>query len=405
MEITLRKHNEEAYKKVEEGLKNNNRIAVVEPPGTGKSFIALKWIQKNIEVKTILLVPSYSIFLQYEEHMRECGCQRSDFPNLTIMTYAKLMNDINHGEIPYVDHIIFDEFHCCGAPEWGKGVQSLLKYNPNAKILGLSATPIRYLDKNRDMSDELFDGNVVFNMDLTEAVARGILIFPTYVNGIYKIDDDLKRYENEIEKITNNERREKLKEKIELGKRQLQNSLKLENLFFEHMKKRNGKYIVFCKDKNHMKEMINESKKWFSKVNPKMEVYSIYSEKQSNENELREFYYADNLNLKLLFCIDMLNEGFHVLDIDGIIMLRPTISPIIFLQQLGRALAVGNENTIIFDIVNNVRSGQNIRNFRMQVNKKTEELLKEDQISEKIELKDFKIFGELGKAFKILEEV
>ena len=59
-------------------------------------------------------------------------------------------------------------------------------------------------------------------------------------------------------------------------------------------------------------------------------------------------------HLKLLFCIDMLNEGVHVDDIDGVILLRPTISPIIYKQQIGRALSASSRSgAVIFDIVNN----------------------------------------------------
>ena len=61
-------------------------------------------------------------------------------------------------------------------------------------------------------------------------------------------------------------------------------------------------------------------------------------------------------HLKLLFCIDMLNEGVHVEGIDGVILLRPTISPILYLQQIGRALSTGkgkNVRPVIFDVVNN----------------------------------------------------
>lgn len=48
----------------------------------------------------------------------------------------------------------------------------------------------------------------------------------------------------------------------------------------------------------------------------------------------------------------MLNEGIHVDDVDGVILLRPTVSPIIYKQQIGRALAAGKEkNAVIFDIV------------------------------------------------------
>lgn len=53
----------------------------------------------------------------------------------------------------------------------------------------------------------------------------------------------------------------------------------------------------------------------------------------------------------------MLNEGIHVDDVDGVILLRPTVSPIIYLQQIGRALSAGSEKTpVIFDLVNNFDS-------------------------------------------------
>lgn len=53
-----------------------------------------------------------------------------------------------------------DKFHRCGAEMWGAGVQRLLKTCPNVPILGLSATNIRYLDGQRDMADELFEGYI-----------------------------------------------------------------------------------------------------------------------------------------------------------------------------------------------------------------------------------------------------
>ena len=86
--------------------------------------------------------------------------------------------------------------------------------------------------------------------------------------------------------------------------------------------------------------------------------------KSENLKVFEEFYHLDNEHLKLLFSIDMLNEGIHVPNIDGVIMLRPTESPIIFKQQLGRALSVGhNSNPIVFDIVNNVQSCGMVSHF------------------------------------------
>ena len=57
----------------------------------------------------------------------------------------------------------------------------------------------------------------------------------------------------------------------------------------------------------------------------------------------------------VLFCIDALNEGIHVENVAGVILLRPTISPIIYKQQIGRALSASKTTVpVIFDIVNNI---------------------------------------------------
>ncbi len=405
MGVILKPHNEEAYGKVVKGFQEKNKVAVVEPPGTGKSFVALKWIEENKKRKTIILVPSYSIILQYEEHMKACEYQMSNFSNLQIMTYSTLMVQVKNGVIPEVEQIVLDEFHRCGAPEWGKGIHELLKKNADAKILGLSATPIRYLDKKRDMADELFDGNVVFQMDLTEAVAKGVLNFPTYINGIYKLDSDIKRYEKKIGELTDTSLKQSLIEKLEFARRRLEKATKLENLFSKYMKKKNGKIIIFCKDKKHMEKMRNEVANWFSKVNSEIDIYSVYYGKADNEEELRTFYNSNNSHLKLLFCIDMLNEGFHVPKIDGIIMLRPTISPNLFIQQLGRGLALDNQDITIYDIVNNVRSSKDMKDFLKKVEKKRRQLIKEQKLEDNEIMKSFEILDDAREVFDALNDI
>ena len=54
----------------------------------------------------------------------------------------------------------------------------------------------------------------------------------------------------------------------------------------------------------------------------------------------------------------------NIKDLDGVVMMRPTFSPTIYTQQLGRALSVGhNSNPIVFDIVNNVQSCEMVSHF------------------------------------------
>lgn len=47
MSIQLKEHNAEAYQRVKEGFESSSRVAVIHPTGTGKSFIALKFLEEN----------------------------------------------------------------------------------------------------------------------------------------------------------------------------------------------------------------------------------------------------------------------------------------------------------------------------------------------------------------------
>ena len=98
-------------------------------------------------------------------------------------------------------YIILDEFHRAGAECWGESTLALLRLCPNAKLLGLTATNIRYLDNNRDMAEELFDGRVASDMTLGEAIVRGILPTPNYVTTVYQYQKDLARYQTRVDNL------------------------------------------------------------------------------------------------------------------------------------------------------------------------------------------------------------
>ena len=106
-----------------------------------------------------------------------------------------------------------------------------------------------------------------------------------------------------------------------------------------------------------MDEMKEQAGDWFSKVDKKPHIYTAYYNEASTSKAFAEFKKDTGSHLKLLYCIDMLNEGIHVDDVDGVILLRPTVSPIIYLQQIGRALSAGSKTQpVIFDLVNNFDS-------------------------------------------------
>ena len=76
--------------------------------------------------------------------------------------------------------------------------------------------------------------------------------------------------------------------------------------------------------------MVSHVPEWFSGVNPNVAVYEAYSDDPNTDKAFADFKTDTSNRLKLLFCIDMLNEGVHVEGISGVILFRPTISPIIY---------------------------------------------------------------------------
>ncbi len=393
MDIQLYKHNIEAYEKVKEMFIKENICSVIHPTGTGKSYIALKWILDNKDKKCLYVTSQVSIINQIERTLRQKGFDiEKDFPNLRLITYQRLLKD---SDIK-AEMIVLDEFHRTGAPKWGKKVDDLLKQNPDAKVLGLSATPIRYLDKNKDMSEEIFNGNVASHITLPFAVASGILPAPTYITALYKFEEDIKDLEEKLKEVTDKKTREELEKKLKEVKRQVGKAENIDEIFEKYMEKKNGKYLVFCKDINHLKEMIEEAKNMFGKVNKNIEVMYIHSEEKQEENRytLDRFHYMKNNNLKLLYSIGMLNEGVHLDDIDGVIMLRPTHSPILYQQQFGRALTTGDtKSPLVFDVVSNIECLKDINLLR-----KTVKIVMEKQGKTKEEIENFMM------KFKIIDD-
>lgn len=370
MPIELKPHNIETYRKMEAKFKESKKVAVIQPPGTGKSYLALKLLEENKGKKTIYLAPSNSILHNLKKNIFESGMSMKDFSSLKRITYAKLMK-MSDEEIAKleVDIIILDEFHHCGAPEWGNGVSRLLEQNPDASILGLSATPIRYSDNARDMAEELFEGNVASEMNLEEAIDGGILPEATYVSALYSYSDQLNQMQQDISKIPNaNKRDEAQKLLLELKGKLDEKTQHLSELLSQYMTNKNGKYIVFCKNIEDMKQKMQTAQEMFGSVNSNITTYSVSSvnDIKLNDRTLNAFEQADDDTLKLMFAVDMLNEGYHITDLDGVVMMRPTFSPTIFEQQLGRALSVkkdGGTPPVVLDLVNNFDSCKIIEDF------------------------------------------
>jgi superfamily II DNA or RNA helicase len=281
-------------------------------------------------------------------------------------------------------------------------------------VLGTSATPIRYLDNERDMSDEIFEGNIAVNLSLAEAIVKGILPMPKYISALYDFEEESK---NLIHKVVNSKNTEEEKveliKQIEVMKNQLNKSKGIPKILQKHLDqtKSNGKFIVFCKNKEHLNEMKDVVVNWFkkAKINNKIQTYIIYTGYENTDIEFQNFRdNKDGNTLKLLFSIEMLNEGIHVEDITGVILLRPTISPIIYYQQIGRAIDAGSEEKpLIFDFVNNFdnigakKFINDLNEYReKEINKK-----KENDESDKKDIFEFIIFDEVLEIKKLFNNI
>ena len=371
MVLHLFEHNARAYQAAAAMLEQYGKAAVVHPTGTGKSYIAFKLIEDHPDAAVLWLSPSEYIFKTQIESLQK---QAPDFPlgNVRFATYARLLfcTEEQLAEITALHpaYIIMDEFHRAGAERWGKRVRELLELCPDAKLLGLTATSVRYLDNNRDMAEELFDGHIASEMTLGEAIVRGILPAPKYVTTVFRYQNELAKYQARVDSLRSPGVQDANQKYLEALRRALEQADGLDRVFAKHITQTCGKYIVFCSGKEHMDEMASHVPGWFADVNKNIKVYKTYASDPEASKEFTAFKADEGDHLKLLFCIDMLNEGVHVEGISGVILFRPTVSPIVYKQQIGRALTAGTKTTpLILDVVNNFEGLSSISGLQKEM--------------------------------------
>lgn len=355
-DIELYAHNKSSYDDILEEWKRTKKVAVVQATGTGKTYIIAKVFSKFMTKIKLVLAPSKYILNQTKKRI---GWTRD---NTIFMTYSKAMR-LTNNEIKdlNVSLIVLDEFHRCGGEEWGRGVNNILDSYKKAYILGTTATPVRYLDGSRDMRDELFEGKSVGNLSLAEAIIKRILPMPIYIAALYTLDEEIDCLYNKLENSKENkENKEKIKKQIHNYKLEWEKTKGIHKIIKKYLTNEMNKFIVFCKNEEQLDEMEWVVESWFqkAKLGKKRKKYRVFSSESESGENLKEFKKGNDRNtIYLLFCIDMLNEGLHIEDVSGVILLRPTQSPIVFYQQIGRCIQVGNEKKpIIFDFVNNFRN-------------------------------------------------
>jgi superfamily II DNA or RNA helicase len=234
----------------------------------------------------------------------------------------------------YFDYIIVDEFHHAVSNNYKK----IINYFTPKFLLGLTATPER-LDSKDVFA--LCDYNMVYEVRLKDAINKGWLV-PFRYYGIY---DETVNYED-IDYKNGKYDDKQLEEALMLNKRG--------ELILNHYLKYNSKRAMgFCTSRHHAEYMA----KVFNENNiPSAAVYSGEKGEYSEERNIALSKLTSG-ELKVIFSVDMFNEGLDVPAIDMVMFLRPTQSPTIFLQQLGRGLRKSKDKTYlnVLDFIGNYK--------------------------------------------------
>ena len=414
IDVTLLPHNEEAYQKLIEGLKDKQFVSINHATGTGKSFIMLKYLLNNRDKRILYLAPNYAILDQLvNEHIEELGLDKKAFKKLDMMIYSSLLRKNVKEMADNYDIVILDEYHRCGAEQWGEKIDELIgtirDKGMDTKVIGTTATEIRYLDNKKNMNEILFDGNCVSRLSLSEAMIREILPVPVYVNASYELMNKLTIVENRIKRSNLSDRvKEAIYSQIYKVQREIEDTMKSEKGIREFVQE-NGKYIVFSsKIDNFYKDQLTIE----SILGHVDNVYMVSSDesRKNNLRYLREFRNAPSNETTVLYSVNLLNEGVHVKDVDAVFMLRTTSSPIIYFQQLGRLLSYSKrkDRVVVFDLVNNYQKHDAIYQVYTEVASRARELITSDPDNrERYEriLNNFKIVDYSSKICQKIDEL
>ena len=243
------------------------------------------------------------------------------------------------------DCIVLDEAHHVTADTY----QKIMKHFSPKLWLGMTATPDKRDDNvaGRNVY-ELFNYQIAYEIRLQQAMEENLLC-PFHYFGITDLsivgDDKDNRY---FSMLTSDER--------------VKHIIQQANYYGYSGEKVKG--LIFC---SSIKETQELSYKFNNIVNPDTGEYfrTIALNGDANEQERQDAFERLAMNeseanvhkqpLDYIFSVEILNEGVDIVEVNQVIMLRPTQSPIVFIQQLGRGLrkADGKEYVVILDFIGN----------------------------------------------------
>lgn len=306
--------------------KKQKKALLISATGTGKTYLSA-FDAKAFDAKKLLFVvhrltiakDALNTFQNvfgfdkkmglYSGEKRQLEC---DFVFSTIQTISKIEHLENFDKKNF-DYIIIDETHRSGSDSYLR----LINHFEPEFLLGMTATPER-TDGNNIF--QLFDYNIAYEIRLNRAMEEEMLsTFHYYGVTDLSIDDIEVENKSDFNQLISNERVNRIIEKA--------------NFYGSDNGITRG--LIFCSRKN---EAIELSTLFNLRGFRTVALTGDSSELERSEaiNKLE----SDNILEKLhyIFTVDIFNEGIDIPKINQIIMLRPTESAIIFIQQLGRGL-------------------------------------------------------------------
>lgn len=337
-----------------------NKALLISATGTGKTF-ASAFAMRELGFKRVLFVvhraqlayqakKSYKKVFDTSVSMGIVGAGHNEYNADYVFAMVETLyrdKHLNHYKKDEFDCIILDEAHHSPANTY----QKIMNYFTPQLFLGMTATP----DKNGDNIAEKnvyeqFDRNIAHEIRLQRAMEDDLLC-PFHYFGITDIavkdmdlSSDKKISEKEFNLLTSEVRVNHVIEKAE---------------YFGYSGDR-VKGLVFCsRNKECEKLSYLFNKKGYKTVALSGETSDIERAKAferlaMNRNDATE----EMQPLDYIFSVDILNEGLDIVEVNQVIMLRPTQSPIVFIQQLGRGLrkSEGKEHVVVLDFIGNYNS-------------------------------------------------
>ena len=336
-----------------------DRALLISATGTGKTY-ASAFAMRELGFKRVLFLvhrgqlarqtkKSYERVFSKTKSMGLVGAGYHDYDADYVFATVQTLNRDEH-LLKYspdeFDCIVLDEAHHVPANTY----QKIMKYFTPKLWLGMTATP----DKRDDNIEgrnvyELFNYQIVYEIRLQQAMEEKLLC-PFHYFGISDIVLSSVSEEKNIDfnMLTCDER---VKQIIDQA------------CYYGYSGER-VKGLIFC---SKIKESEELSHKFNSIVNPETGNYfrtiALNGSASEEERQLaferlamnEEDATAEKEPLDYIFSVEILNEGVDIVEVNQVIMLRPTQSPIVFIQQLGRGLrkADGKEYVVILDFIGN----------------------------------------------------